>query len=297
MLQINDAAGQIDFYTTYKCQIGNNASMTCTSDSRKKNIIGTATDNLAKIMQIQPTYYTMKNDTSNRLQLGLIAQNVQTQFPTAVVTGDDGYLQLDYGSLVSPLIGAVQEQQAQIDSLKTSVTSLQASNGLVDGGTINGNITINGSLTVSGDITVTQNASFQQNVAIAGELHTADIYVGGHIVTVGVAPLATLGGGVGSVDTLHSVNAPQVTIDGNDTSGTVTITTGANATADKLFDLLFNKPFSAKPRVIFSPANQKSSQLGAYYDVNSVTKDGFSLYAGSTPEAATSYAFTYYVVQ
>lgn len=76
-------------------------------------------------MQLQPTYYTWKSEAANpQLRLGLIAQNVQTQFPEVVTTDDSGYLQLDYSALVSPLIGAVQEQQAQINSLSTSVAKI-----------------------------------------------------------------------------------------------------------------------------------------------------------------------------
>lgn len=262
-------------------------------------------------MQLQPTYYTWKSEASNpQLRLGLIAQNVQTQFPEMVSDDGSGYLSLDYSAMVSPLIGAVQEQQAQISgvntavanlggsisSLNTTVASLQASN-LTNGGNINGSLSIAGNLTVGGTITVAQNATFNQNVVIAGELHTADIYVGGHIVTVGSAPVVTLGGGVGSADPLASVDAPQVTIEGNDTSGTVSVKVGANTSADKLFDLAFSKSFATKPRIIFSPANQKSSQVGAYYDAGSVTNDGFSLYAGSPPETGQVYTFTYYIVQ
>ena len=105
-----------------KCATG---TTSCTSDARKKNVVGTATNNLSKIMQLQPTYYTWKSEAANpQLRLGLIAQNVQTQFPEVVTTDDSGYLQLDYSALVSPLIGAVQEQQAQINSLSTSVAKI-----------------------------------------------------------------------------------------------------------------------------------------------------------------------------
>lgn len=62
-------------------------------------------------MQLQSTLYNWKNDPTGTQRIGLIAQNVQSVYPQAVDVGQDGYLLLDYAVLVSPLIGAVQEQQ------------------------------------------------------------------------------------------------------------------------------------------------------------------------------------------
>jgi predicted RNase H-like nuclease (RuvC/YqgF family) len=41
--------------------------------------------------------------------IGVIAQDIQKVFPTAVIENADGYLSVDYAVLVSPLIEAVKE--------------------------------------------------------------------------------------------------------------------------------------------------------------------------------------------
>jgi len=62
----SDSTHDIVFMHTAGCTIGSGTGTTaCTSDARMKNIVGTATGNLAKIMQLQPTYYTWKSEASN----------------------------------------------------------------------------------------------------------------------------------------------------------------------------------------------------------------------------------------
>ena len=289
----NQTSTYISFKNTNTCVIGNGTGTTsCTSDARKKNIIGTATGNLSKIMQLQPTYYTWKSEAANpQLRLGLIAQNVQTQFPEMVTDDGSGYLSLDYGALVSPLIGAVQEQQAQINTLNTTVASLQASN-LANGGNINGNLSIAGSLTVGGTITVAQNATFSQNVTIAGELYTADIYVGGHLVTVGSAPQIAVGSALGSGQ--GGVGNPAGVLDGNDSAGTVSMTAGTqNVISGSLVHISFNKAFNGPYKVVVSAGNDNAADVRVY---TTKTATGFDIVARDSLQAGKNYQFDYIVI-
>lgn len=309
-LQLSDAGGGITTIAgTNSCTIGSGTgTTTCTSDSRLKNIDGSATGNLAKILQLQPTYYKWKNDPSSTQRLGLIAQNVQTVLPEYIVTGDDGYLQLDYAGLVTPLIGAVQEQQAQINDAKARLTALEniqpATNStfdLTNGGTIQGTLNVVGNLNVSGpttlaSLTVTGDVNIGGNLTVQN-VQVANITVNGHIITAGNAPVAVAGVAAGAEDILNNIASPTVQITGNDTSGTITVVAGANTTADELAKVTFNNPFASKPRVIFSPANRDSTKLGAYYDSNATTNTSFSIMTDQAPQPGKTYTFTYWITQ
>lgn len=54
-------------------------------------------------------------------EIGLIAQEVQRDFPEVVKENDEGFLMINYGKMVPALLVAIQEQQSQIDELKEIV--------------------------------------------------------------------------------------------------------------------------------------------------------------------------------
>jgi cytoskeletal protein CcmA (bactofilin family) len=268
---------------TNSCTVATGTGATsCTSDARLKSVQGDATGNLAKIMQLNPKYYTWNSDDTQTIRMGLIAQNVQSVLPEFVITGQDGYLQLDYGSLVTPLIGAVQEQQAEIEALGTSVTTAD--------------LNVSGTSTLA-ELTVTGNATVQGSLTVQGDIETRNITVNGHIITGGSAPQVTIQPGAGVADATNNIAAPTVTVEGNDTSGTLTITTGANTSADELAKLTFATAFTGKPRVVLTPANRDSADLGAYYDATTTSSDSFSILATQVPVSGKTYMFTYFVVQ
>ena len=134
---------------------------TSLSDQRlKKNIISLdASSSLAKLMLLNPvaynwnkSYYTTPTGehdgvSSTTQQLGLLAQQVQTLFPslvqgttstsTEVVLKKDvggkvigttteqvqNYLSVDYVHMIPVLISAIQEQQAEIKQLQAEIAS------------------------------------------------------------------------------------------------------------------------------------------------------------------------------
>ncbi len=49
---------------------------------------------------------------------GVIAQEVQKEFPEMVSRGDDGYLTVDYIQLIPVIIEAIRELKVEMDSLK-----------------------------------------------------------------------------------------------------------------------------------------------------------------------------------
>lgn len=57
--------------------------------------------------------------------VGVIAQQIEDIVPEIVWTDEDGYKSVEYGLMVSLGIGAVQEQQKRIDSIKSRIKFLK----------------------------------------------------------------------------------------------------------------------------------------------------------------------------
>jgi hypothetical protein len=96
------------------------------SDRRLKTNIKPLENNLEKVMSLHPVSYQWKSgERKGKTNIGLIAQEVEEIVPEVVRDQErleDGstttYKTVDYEHLVSVLIGAVQEQQEQINNLK-----------------------------------------------------------------------------------------------------------------------------------------------------------------------------------
>jgi hypothetical protein len=76
---------------------------------------------LGKIMQLAPTTFKMKADGSSGV--GFIAQDVQTIIPEAVQMLPDGNLGLDATRFIPYIVGSIQEQQSNIETLALSTTA------------------------------------------------------------------------------------------------------------------------------------------------------------------------------
>jgi hypothetical protein len=93
------------------------------SDARLKDVTGKARG-LEVINKLNPVSYTWKKD--GKAAEGLIAQEVIDIMPYAVSQNKkDNMYQMDYSKLVTPLIKAIQEQQAQIDALQSEINTLK----------------------------------------------------------------------------------------------------------------------------------------------------------------------------
>lgn len=86
------------------------------SDRRLKDNIRPLANALGNILKLRPANFVWKKDKSN--DVGLIAQEVEEILPTVVHTDAGGFKTVDYAKLTTYLIGAMQEQQKQIDALK-----------------------------------------------------------------------------------------------------------------------------------------------------------------------------------
>ena len=96
------------------------------SDRRLKTNIKPLENNLEKVMSLHPVSYQWKSgERKGKTNIGLIAQEVEEIVPEVVRdqerledSSTTTYKTVDYEHLVSVLIGAVQEQQEQINNLK-----------------------------------------------------------------------------------------------------------------------------------------------------------------------------------
>lgn len=92
------------------------------SDQRLKEDVAPLMDALEKILKLQPVTWRWKNENNKDRQLGFIAQDVEKVLPELVSEGtwSDGesYKHLATGDILPYLVGAMHEQQVQIDKLR-----------------------------------------------------------------------------------------------------------------------------------------------------------------------------------
>lgn len=119
---------------------------------------------------------------------------------------------------------------------------------------------------------------------------SANLTVNGHIVTAGNTPAIVAGAA--------ACTAPAVSIAGNDTSGTITITTGSScAMAGDLAAISFSSAYGSVPHPTFTPIGSSAAGLNAYLDSSSLSAAGFSIGTASTPASSTTYKWEYWVAQ
>ena len=127
---LQGATGNVGIGTTgpgYKLQVGASGDGTSAianawnvfSDIRLKTNITPLTDILPKLDNISAVGFNWKNGADTKHQIGFIAQEVEKIFPELVFTDDKGYKSIDYSKFSAILLGAVKEQQKQIEELKT----------------------------------------------------------------------------------------------------------------------------------------------------------------------------------
>ena len=123
----------------------------CASDLRFKTNIDTIKNALSTIESLAGVTYNWKTEAfpernfSKERQIGLIAQDVEKVLPEVVHTDADGYKSMSYDKLTAVLIEAVKSQQKiiesqksindnqqnEIEQLKTSLQELNAAIGLI----------------------------------------------------------------------------------------------------------------------------------------------------------------------
>lgn len=111
---------------SFKLQVGNSGDGTearantwsTFSDRRWKTNFEVIPDALSKLDSIHGYYYNWKDKPDTSLQVGVIAQEIETILPEVVSTDAEGYKSVDYSKLSALLIQAVKEQQEIIAGLE-----------------------------------------------------------------------------------------------------------------------------------------------------------------------------------
>ena len=97
-----------------------NNDVTAFSDKRLKTDVTDIENALDKVQQMQGVYYR-RNDVENaKMQVGVLAQDMEQVLPEVVLTADDEMQtkSVDYGKITSVLIEAVKELSAKVEYLE-----------------------------------------------------------------------------------------------------------------------------------------------------------------------------------
>ncbi len=165
---------------------------------------------------------------------------------------------------------------------------------------VSGSADIAGALNVGGDLTVAGSSTINKNLSVKGSIDTTDITVNGHIITGGTAPVV-------SILTAAGINS-KVTVVGNDTSGTITITTGdpavlatkttpavAGPIVGDLAKIVFAKAYLTIPHILIAPSDAATAGFIAYPGNRAL--DGFTLSIKTAPAPKSTYSFEYFITQ
>jgi hypothetical protein len=111
-----------DYAGTTVSYINTSGTFVTLSDKNKKKDFEDSTIGLNAILGLKPTLYRMKDDEDNaEKQLGFIAQEVKEFIPQAYSETIDGFIGLQDRPIIAALVKAIQEQQKQIEELKSLI--------------------------------------------------------------------------------------------------------------------------------------------------------------------------------
>jgi hypothetical protein len=148
-----------------------------------------------------------------------------------------------------------------------------------------------GSLTVTGTVTtrslVATDSVATKDLVVSGSADLTDVTVSGHITTKGDKPVVSAESGAGK--------DAQVSVDGNDVSGTITVKAGKESAAGNLVKVTFARPYGKAPHVVISPNGSKAAELQAFLGAYSTTE--FYVGANAVSAEGQEYKFEYFVTQ
>lgn len=146
LIRTQDANSTCDF-------TAQGAGIACGSDRRLKKNITTDTKGLAEILGLRPvTYHWLQEDNTEELHTGFIAQEVEEILPELVTEREDGIKLLSAGGMMPTVVGAIQETQVKIETLRALVSSSNASTA----GT-SSDISVDGRTNIGGHVTLSNN--------------------------------------------------------------------------------------------------------------------------------------------
>jgi hypothetical protein len=131
----NLTVGDIEANTSYPMYVVGDLAATgniiayVSSDERLKDNINPLSDSLEKLKNITPVDFSWKDHSKgwgseSPRDIGLLAQDVEKEFPTIVGTMNDGYKGIRYDRLVPVLVDSIQTQDKKIEKLEGLVEKL-----------------------------------------------------------------------------------------------------------------------------------------------------------------------------
>lgn len=163
----------------------------------------------------------------------------------------------------------------------TQINSLQvATNTAVQGNTTLRNLNVGGTASFSGAVTASQLTV--SRIIMSGN---AELQIPNHISFTGPSPGRSITSSVLGAGGSASIN-------GSDTTGTVSINTGNNPSAGCFTRISFNQAFTNQPHVIISPVGSGAGATQYYVDRD---RNGFSICTNNAAPANRAFAFDYFV--
>jgi len=165
-----------------QCTVVAGTGWSCSSDERLKQNIVSVENGLDVISQLRGVTFNWRADQTGAQQDGFIAQEVQKILPELVTTDSQtGFLSLNKDGILPYIVNAIQAQQKQIDTLKTTssttVASVDVLQALADSKaiTFGGDVVINGNVLIKG--TIKGNADTRGTVVVpAGSLQAGHTF-------------------------------------------------------------------------------------------------------------------------
>ena len=96
-----------------------------TSDIRLKTDIHPLENSLDKLLNLRGVSYLLKSDQSGSRKIGVIAQELEQEYPELVATDDNGMKSVAYANLTAVLIEAVKALKSENSSLHTDNATLK----------------------------------------------------------------------------------------------------------------------------------------------------------------------------
>jgi hypothetical protein len=157
---------------------------------------------------------------------------------------------------------------------------------------VGGNINVSGAATV--DALVVTGTSTLSTLVVTGATEVSTITVRGKIITAGATPTVVLG-----ANTVVGQNG-SVSVNGNDTAGTIVYTSGVTAppayslgTGAQL-SMTFNSSYATIPRIALTPKDAGSASVRYYVET---TATGMTISFLDAPSQSATYSFDYFIVQ
>ena len=99
-------------------------NLSVNSDASLKSNITSLGSTIAKVLMLDGKSYSMKNDPENRVNIGLVAQNIEQAFPE-LVSESNGIKSVNYQGLIPVLINAVEEKESVIKKQEKRLIKLE----------------------------------------------------------------------------------------------------------------------------------------------------------------------------